>query len=410
MAEFEQITLTQWQQWKEDIRQKLAETAQNFVYIGYRLKQIRDSGMLPEGQDIFAFANQEYGLGKSTVSRFIAINEKFSVDGNSLELRQEFKAISSSKLSEMLTLSDEDCELITEHTTVKEIRELKEFNKQDPEEVERTEALEEQNTGLDMSIFNPLQKCIISMFDGKKDVLLGAIQAAEKLENYTANESESMDDIAKRMADLINPSGNGSVQKGTIYLFMYDYDTGIKYRDMTRPQVNKMTYIELAAQIYQIYKNLVSLEDENKIYEYFYEQKKEEKNGANLEVEKTSETAEILDVEAVATSQQNKGSENEKTDRTDIEQAAVVEENGEEETKEEEEDLSLAPPEVEDDIEDTATTEEEKKNAAKLHVLKMLEKYYTYLMDDEKEILDRILEDCKRRKREYGFDDVGSTL
>lgn len=43
--EFTQITIDQWQQWKEDIRSKLQETAENFVYIGYRLKQIRDSGM-----------------------------------------------------------------------------------------------------------------------------------------------------------------------------------------------------------------------------------------------------------------------------------------------------------------------------------------------------------------------------
>ncbi|MFH4294555.1 hypothetical protein WAJ58_25715, partial [Acinetobacter baumannii] len=74
-------------QWKEDIRRKLEETAGNFVYIGYRLKQIRDSGMYDGAADIFEFAEREYGLGKSTVSRFIAINGKYSEGGNSLELR-----------------------------------------------------------------------------------------------------------------------------------------------------------------------------------------------------------------------------------------------------------------------------------------------------------------------------------
>ena len=53
METYEQITLDQWVQWKEDIRQKLAETAGNFVHIGYRLKQIRDSGILDGAADIF---------------------------------------------------------------------------------------------------------------------------------------------------------------------------------------------------------------------------------------------------------------------------------------------------------------------------------------------------------------------
>ena len=106
MGEYTQVTLAEWLEWKEDIRRKLQETAQNFVYIGYRLRQIRDSGMLDGCEDIFAFAQKEYGLGKSTVSRFIAINERFSEGGCSLELRREYQAIGSSKLSEMLALTD----------------------------------------------------------------------------------------------------------------------------------------------------------------------------------------------------------------------------------------------------------------------------------------------------------------
>ena len=143
MEEYTQITLTEWLSWKEDIRKKLQETAGNFVHIGYRLKQIRDSGMYDGCQDIFEFAQKEYGLSKSTVSRFIAINEKFSEGGNSLELREEFRNIGSSKLSEMLTLPDADCALITERTTVKEIRELKEFNRQAVPVEELEEAEEE---------------------------------------------------------------------------------------------------------------------------------------------------------------------------------------------------------------------------------------------------------------------------
>ena len=57
------------------------------------------------------------------------------------------------------------------------------------------------------------------------------------------------------------------------------------------------------------------------------------------------------------------------------------------------------------DASDTDTTEEEKENAKKLHALKMLEKYYIYLNEEEVGILERMLEDCKRRKREYAIEE-----
>jgi len=63
-----------------------------------------------------------------------------------------------------------------------------------------------------------------------------------------------------------------------------------------------------------------------------------------------------------------------------------------------------------DQMSDTDTNEDEKENARRLHALKMLEKYYIYMSDEEVGILERMLEDCKRRKREYGLDDVGSTI
>ena len=56
-------------------------------------------------------------------------------------------------------------------------------------------------------------------------------------------------------------------------------------------------------------------------------------------------------------------------------------------------------------VSDTDTTEEEKENARKLHAIKMIEKYYTWLNDEEVGILERMLEDCKRRKREYAIEE-----
>lgn len=80
---------------------------------------------------------------------------------------------------------------------------------------------------------------------------------------------------------------------------------------------------------------------------------------------------------------------------------------GEEEQEEEHTHATLE--QMKESVSDTDTTEEEKKNARRLHALKMLEKYYIYMNEDDLRCLEAMLEDCKRRKREYGLEDVGST-
>lgn len=304
MEEYTQITLAEWMSWKEDIRQKLQETAGNFVHIGYRLKQIRDSGMYDGAEDIFEFAQKEYGLSKSTVSRFIAINEKFSEGGNSLELREEYRNIGSSKLSEMLTLPDADCMLITERTTVREIRELKEFNRQEvPEEYLESETKEQpegccdvatempgdivntvsednsediedreqqeednrfcqqQNTDQEHPVsYTPLQKCIIDFFkdEEKKERLIEAMGMLMATEERL-----------KEAADIVNPGSYCTHRKGLVFLFMYDWQQGVKYKVMGAPEPVSMTWIEFLREIQEIYLNAYSENPEN-VWEEFY--------------------------------------------------------------------------------------------------------------------------------------------
>lgn len=250
MAELEgQITLDEWMQWKEDIRRKLKETAGNFVYIGCRLRQIRDSGMLDGAADIFEFAQREYGLSKSTTSRFIAVNERFADPYNPLLIKEEFENIGSSKLSEMLTLPDSECALITEKTTVKEIRDLKAFNK----EAETLENVEE-STGAAVATsqqlddepeekpadYTALQKCIIEYFQDKQTML---DKALEQIRGQRWKEA----------FETVNPSGYASCKKGLCFLFMYEYSRGVAYKLMTEPAPVNMSWEDYLKDIEEIY-------------------------------------------------------------------------------------------------------------------------------------------------------------
>lgn len=297
MEEYRQITLDEWTQWKEDIRRKLAETAGNFVYIGYRLKQIRDSGMYDGAADIFGFAEKEYGLGKSTVSRFIAINEKYSEGGNSLELKEEFRGFSSSKLSEMLTLPDSEVELITEKTTIREIRQLKAFNSQNPEDTGESAGAgageSAEAAGGEERRLTPLEKCLADFFKDKKNIL-----------NCVMRNLEDDPPAYKEAAELMAPS-QASHQKGIVFLFMYDWNTGVKYKLMTEPEPVSMSWEELLNTVYGIF-GACKKDD---VWGDFYKEPEEQKEDVRADTEKAVPAESDQGTEPVATSQQNEEKE-----------------------------------------------------------------------------------------------------
>lgn len=279
MEEYHQITLDEWSSWVEDIRKKLSETAQNFVYIGYRLKQIRDSGNFGGASDVFEFAQKEYGISKSAVSRFIAINEKYSEGGNSLELKEQYKGFSSSKLSEMLSLPDSECELITEETTVKQIRELKSFDRQQPDNVVSMYGDEE-----DEDKPSPLELCIIDYFKDKKD-MLNKVIALE------------YDSKHKEAAEAMNPSGSASHSKGICFMFMYDYNTGIKYRLLTEPQPLTMTWGKFLETTYWIYSKIYEAGQDDVWSEYYKAVATSQQETSDIPMNKPEESEQAAGVE-----------------------------------------------------------------------------------------------------------------
>lgn len=279
MEEYHQITLDEWSSWVEDIRKKLSETAQNFVYIGYRLKQIRDSGNFGGASDVFEFAQKEYGISKSAVSRFIAINEKYSEGGNSLELKEQYKGFSSSKLSEMLSLPDSECELITEETTVKQIRELKNFDRQQPDNVVSMDGDEE-----DENKPSPLELCIIDYFKDKKD-MLNKVIALE------------YDNKHKEAAEAMNPSGSASHSKGICFMFMYDYNTGIKYRLLTEPQPLTMTWDKFLETTYWIYSKIYEAGQDDVWSEYYKAVATSQQETSDIPMNKPEESEQAAGVE-----------------------------------------------------------------------------------------------------------------
>lgn len=112
---------------KAIIRENIASASRSFIAVGYYLKYIRDQELYKESGlvSIWEFAQEEYGISKSTASRYMTMNDRFSKEGNSPYIKDEYKSFGKSQLQEMLYLNDEQMEQVTPETQVKQIRELR---------------------------------------------------------------------------------------------------------------------------------------------------------------------------------------------------------------------------------------------------------------------------------------------
>lgn len=124
----ELIAIRDYQQLKTKLNEELNNAANSFVRIGFLLKLARDNKDILDGSgytDVNEFASKEFGLDKTQVSRFIRINDRFSIDGNSTQLLPEYSEYGSAKLSLMLTLPDEINEELSPEMSKSDIQAIK---------------------------------------------------------------------------------------------------------------------------------------------------------------------------------------------------------------------------------------------------------------------------------------------
>lgn len=119
--------ITTFEQLRGELGNELNKAALSFVRIGYLLKLARDEDILKDTSyaDINDFASAEFGLDKTQVSRFIRINDRFSIGGYSEHLKGEYMEYGSAKLSLMLTLPDEINEELSPEYSKADIQAIK---------------------------------------------------------------------------------------------------------------------------------------------------------------------------------------------------------------------------------------------------------------------------------------------
>lgn len=224
------MTLTEWldikQKLKEDIssaKNKLNGLKKDFVKIGYRLRQIDDNELYRQDgyKSIAEFAKAECGLSPSDTTRFIQINKKYSVGGNSEELRPEFIEYGQSKLAAMLSLPDTDLNMITPQTSREDIRELNRFNKSVPEQ------------GADGDI-----EQLINDFYISQELVRKAVAVKGKV---------------KELQELIAPSGSRSFRKGIWFIMFHENKINIKKYSGVAKEISWEEFAEITAKVLEKY-------------------------------------------------------------------------------------------------------------------------------------------------------------
>lgn len=117
-----------YKEYKQELDGELQRTAEGFVRIGYLLKVARDTNILAESgyKTVAEFAEAEYSLNKTQVSRFISINDKFSENGYSERLEAAYQGYGYAKLTIMLQIPEEISEELSPGYTKAEIQAVKE--------------------------------------------------------------------------------------------------------------------------------------------------------------------------------------------------------------------------------------------------------------------------------------------
>ena len=220
--EYVQMTLNDWIEIKQKLKQELLGVKQSFVRIGYALRQIDDQKLYERDgyKSVAEFAKAEYGLEPSTTSRFMSFNREYSIDGYSERLRSEYADLGRSQLEEMLKLPDSDRQMIQPETSREDIRELKRFNKTEPAAGEADD----------------IRQLVEKFYQDHMDALNMVFSEVAELGEPTS----------ERFKEIVNPGGNRSYKKGLFFLMMYENRVSVKRfgsppQDMTWEEFYQMT-------------------------------------------------------------------------------------------------------------------------------------------------------------------------
>ena len=238
----ELTTIDTYREFKSALDIELKNQAEGFVRTGYLLKKARDTEILKESgyTSVAEFAKAEYGLNKDTVSRYIAINDRYAVDGYSDKLQEKYQGYGIAKLQEMLTLSDDVVDMLSPELSRREIQDVKREIAEE-EKISDIEVMIEQQEA-DSQDKTILQRVMYQYFYDKREKFIELADVIEgKIEGDTA---------VNKILDAIIPAGIGPIfvrikGVGKMMLSFHNADNDIEMLNVRSGEQETVTWNRL---------------------------------------------------------------------------------------------------------------------------------------------------------------------
>lgn len=212
--EYMQLSMDEYIQSKNEIKNEIYGIAKSFVRIGWQLDRIEKSEAYKlDGYENFGeFVKAECGMDRSRASRFIKVYKKCTVPGSNQEIKDQYKDFKFDTLVALLELPEEDQQIFNSDDKRTDIRELQKFNR------------ENENNPMNLLDWKSAQstedklKATIQEFFHEKQGVLNTLYSSEAYQ--TGN--------IKEMSQIINPGDSMSYRKGTAFLMFHQEDITVK--------------------------------------------------------------------------------------------------------------------------------------------------------------------------------------
>lgn len=263
-----------YSEFKEQLDTELKKSVESFVRIGYLLKIARDTEILHKSgyPSVVEFAKAEYNLTKDQVSRFMAINDKYSVDGYSDKLQEKYEGYGVAKLAEMLTLPEAVADMIEPEMTRAEIQEIKREVKEEQEISDIEVMLEEKDKRLED--MNLIQKFMYQYFYENRFDFIGMAAVIQ-------GELESLSKDIEETLTVLAPSGITTKKVriagiGKLFLSIKGKDNNLELVNVRTNEKEDISWVGFLDEMSEIYGKGASKEAWEGYYHESFEEKKVE--------------------------------------------------------------------------------------------------------------------------------------
>lgn len=218
------------------IKALLNDIAESFISVGFYLKKTEQDELYKQAgyRNIWEYAKDTFGIGRSTASRFMDINTKYSIGGFSPQIDDKWRGYGSSKLTEMLGLPEEIQEAIPTEATVKDIREAKRI-------IRETEAHYDDQMEL-CDIAQEEQQETDWMVELAREYFKDGKEAFQKLLDWERKDPDGSD-IARELLAILNPTKFKMIRLEYANIMMTEHAIKVMpYRN--RGEYQEHTYID----------------------------------------------------------------------------------------------------------------------------------------------------------------------